>query len=296
MELREIRTFLQIAQKQSFSKAAEALGYSQAAVTVQIKQLEEELGIHLFDRLGKKTVLTHHGEIFYRYAVTILGTVADAKKAVSASTELSGDLTIGTIESICESIFPDLLKKFHQLYPNVSVSIVLDSPDVLLDRMNKNSIDLVYLLDQPIDDKRFIKVLEAPENISFVSSSVHTLAKNDSTDLASVISHPFLLTEKNASYRFILDQYLASEYKRLHPFLETGNTDFILKFLQQNQGISFLPEFTIRQAVKEGRLCILTARDFHIQIWRQIVYHRDKWVTREMAEFLRLAKEMATLR
>lgn len=61
MELREIRTFLQIAQKQSFSKAAEALGYSQAAVTVQIKQLEEELGIHLFDRLGKKTVLTHHG-------------------------------------------------------------------------------------------------------------------------------------------------------------------------------------------------------------------------------------------
>ena len=59
MELREIRTFLQIAQKQSFSKAAEALGYSQAAVTVQIKQLEEELGIHLFDRLGKKTVLTH---------------------------------------------------------------------------------------------------------------------------------------------------------------------------------------------------------------------------------------------
>ena len=54
MELREIRTFLQIAQKQSFSKAAEALGYSQAAVTVQIKQLEEELGIHLFDRLGKK--------------------------------------------------------------------------------------------------------------------------------------------------------------------------------------------------------------------------------------------------
>ena len=144
MELREIRTFLQIAQKQSFSKAAEALGYSQAAVTVQIKQLEEELGIHLFDRLGKKTVLTHHGEIFYRYAVTILGTVADAKNAVSASTELSGVLTIGTIESICESIFPDLLKEFHKRYPNVSVSIVLDSPDVLLDRMNKNSIDLVY--------------------------------------------------------------------------------------------------------------------------------------------------------
>ena len=123
MELREIRTFLQIAQKQSFSKAAEALGYSQAAVTVQIKQLEEELGIHLFDRLGKKTVLTHHGEIFYRYAVTILGTVADAKNAVSASTELSGDLTIGTIESICKEIpsaLPERLREHRSGLPGCS--------------------------------------------------------------------------------------------------------------------------------------------------------------------------------
>ena len=276
MELREIRTFLQIAQKQSFSKAAEALGYSQAAVTVQIKQLEEELGIHLFDRLGKKTVLTHHGEIFYRYAVTILGTVADAKNAVSASTELSGDLTIGTIESICESIFPDLLKKFHQLYPNVSVSIVLDSPDVLLDRMNKNSIDLVYLLDQPIDDKRFIKVLEAPENISFVSSS---------------ISHPFLLTEKNASYRFVLDRCLASLGKEIKPFLEIGNTEFIINMLKQNAGISFLPEFAVRHEVESGILSILPVKDFHMELYRQVLYHKDKWHTGEMDAFIELAKE-----
>ena len=264
MELREIRTFLQIAQKQSFSKAAEALGYSQAAVTVQIKQLEEELGIHLFDRLGKKTVLTHHGEIFYRYAVTILGTVADAKNAVSASTELSGDLTIGTIESICESIFPDLLKKFHQLYPNVSVSIVLDSPDVLLDRMNKNSIDLVYLLDQPIDDKRFIKVLEAPENISFVSSSVH---------------------------RFVLDRYLASLGKEIKPFLEIGNTEFIINMLKQNAGISFLPEFAVRHEVESGILSILPVKDFHMELYRQVLYHKDKWHTGEMDAFIELAKE-----
>ena len=90
MELREIRTFLQIAQKQSFQKAAEALGYSQAAVTVQIKQLEEELGIHLFDRLGKDGPDSSRGNL--------LPLCRDdpwhrrrREKAVSASTELSGD-------------------------------------------------------------------------------------------------------------------------------------------------------------------------------------------------------------
>ena len=65
MELREIAAFLQVAQLKSFSKAARALGYSQAAVTIQIKQLEQELGIHLFDRIGKQTILTHQGMVFY---------------------------------------------------------------------------------------------------------------------------------------------------------------------------------------------------------------------------------------
>ena len=132
------------------------------------------------------------------------------------------------------------------------MSIVLDSPDVLLDRMNKNSIDLVYLLDQPIDDKRFIKVLEAPENISFVSSSVHTLAKSGPTDLASVISHPFLLTEKNASYRFVLDRYLASLGKEIKPFLEIGNTEFIINMLKQNAGISFQPITKLHKTIQSS--------------------------------------------
>ena len=171
------------------------------------------------------------------------------------------------------------------------MSIVLDSPDVLLDRMNKNSIDLVYLLDQPIDDKRFIKVLEAPENISFVSSSVHTLAKNDPTDLASVISHPFLLTEKNASYRFVLDRYLASLGKEIKPFLEIGNTEFIINMLKQNAGISFLPEFAVRHEVESGILSILPVKDFHMELYRQVLYHKDKWHTGEMDAFIELAKE-----
>ena len=71
MEFREISTFLQVAQYQSFSKAARHLGYSQAAVTIQIKQLEQELGVHLFDRIGKQISLTHQGQVFYQYAVSI---------------------------------------------------------------------------------------------------------------------------------------------------------------------------------------------------------------------------------
>ena len=109
MEFRELSTFLQVAKLQSFSKAAKVLGYSQAAVTIQIKQLEQELGVHLFDRIGKQTSLTHQGSVFYDHAASIMRDIAQAKDAVSHPQKLNGHLCIGTIESICASLFPSLL-------------------------------------------------------------------------------------------------------------------------------------------------------------------------------------------
>ena len=96
MEFREISTFLQVAQYQSFSKAARHLGYSQAAVTIQIKQLEQELGVHLFDRIGKQISLTHQGQVFYQYAVSIRNELEQAKNAVSDPSTLSGKLCPGS--------------------------------------------------------------------------------------------------------------------------------------------------------------------------------------------------------
>lgn len=293
MELREITTFLQVAKLQSFSRAAESLGYSQAAVTIQIKHLEQELGIHLFDRIGKQTVLTHHGSIFYRHASAIVRELSQAKAAVTETAELNGVLTIGTIESICASIFPALLEEFHRQHPKVKLSIILDSPEVLLDLMNKNVIDLVYLLDQKIYDHRWIRVLEEPEDIVFVASSSHPFSSEKELYLKDIVTQDFLLTEKDASYRFVLDRYLAAYNLSIDPFLEIGNTEFIIRMLKNNSGLSLLPEFSVRNEVENGELSILPVEDFHMRIWRQILYHKDKWVTREMEAFIALAKSLA---
>ena len=293
MEFREITTFLQVAQHQSFSKAARQLGYSQAAVTIQIKQLENELGVHLFDRIGKQISLTHQGQVFYQYAISIQKDLAQARQAVSDSSELNGKLCLGTIESICASIFPGLLSEYHRLYPEVTISIVTDSPDVLLERMNENAIDIVYLLDRRIYDNRWHKTLEIPEENIFVASPGHELAQADrELELDEVLQFPFLLTEKDASYRHMLEQYLAASDRSIRPFLEIGSTEFIIHMLLKNTGISFLPEFTIRREVEQKRLTALKVRGFQMQTWRQIFYHKDKWVTREMQEFLRLAQKM----
>lgn len=294
MEFREISTFLQVAQYQSFSKAARHLGYSQAAVTIQIKQLEQELGVHLFDRIGKQISLTHQGQVFYRYAVSIRNDLEQAKNAVSDPSTLSGKLCLGTIESICASIFPDLLAEYHRLHPDVTISIVTDSPGVLLDLMNENTIDIVYLLDRRIYDNRWCKTLEEPEENIFVASPDHELAlAKRELELDEVLRFPFFLTEKDASYRHMLEQYLASINRSVKPFLEIGNTEFIIHMLLKNTGISFLPKFTVQRELQQKQLTALNVRGFQMQTWRQIFYHKDKWVTREMQEFLRLADKMS---
>ena len=294
MEFREISTFLQGAQHQSFSKAARQLGYSQAAVTIQIKQLEQELGVHLFDRIGKQISLTHQGQIFYQYAISIRNDLERAKNAVSDPSTLSGKLCLGTIESICASIFPDLLAEYHRLHPEVTISIVTDSPGVLLDRMNENTIDIVYLLDRRIYDNRWCKTLEEPEENIFVASPDHELALvKRELELDEVLRFPFFLTEKDASYRHMLEQYLASINRSVKPFLEIGNTEFIIHMLLKNTGISFLPKFTVQRELQQKQLTALNVRGFQMQTWRQIFYHKNKWVTREMQEFLRLADKMS---
>ena len=293
MELREIAAFIQVAQLKSFSKAARHLGYSQAAVTIQIKQLEQELGVHLFDRIGKQISLTHQGQVFYQYAVSIRNDLEQAKNAVSDPSTLSGKLCLGTIESICASIFPDLLAEYHRLHPEVTISIVTDSPEVLLDRMNENTIDIVYLLDRRIYNNRWCKTLEEPEENIFVASPDHELAlAKRELELDEVLRFPFFLTEKDASYRHMLEQYLASINRSVKPFLEIGSTEFIIHMLLKNTGISFLPKFTVQRELQQKQLTALNVRGFQMQTWRQIFYHKDKWVTREMQEFLRLAQKM----
>lgn len=293
MEFRELSTFLQVAKLQSFSKAAKVLGYSQAAVTIQIKQLEQELGVHLFDRIGKQTSLTHQGSVFYDHAASIMRDIAQAKDAVSHPQKLNGHLCIGTIESICASLFPSLLTEYHKLHPEVNISIRTDSPDQLLEQINGNQLDLVYFMDKRVYDVKWEKVLEEPEEIVFAATADHPLAqRSEPLSLDDVLSYPMVVTEKNASYRLILEQYLAAMGKSLQPYLEIGNTDFILQFLKQNTGITFLPRFTVEKAVSEGYLRILSVKKFSIRTWRQILYHKDKWGTREMAEFIRLAQEL----
>lgn len=290
MEFRQLQTFVIITHAESFSRAAELLGYSQSAVTVQIRLLEEELQVRLFDRMGKKTVLTAQGRQLLEYANRIIQEVNQAKSAIVQDTELSEPLHVGTLESLCFSKLPPLLGYFRSNYPKVPVKVTTATPKELIAMMEKNQLDLIYFLDRPRYNNNWNKELEVREPIVFVTSPESPLASRKGLRLVEILDEPFFLTEKNENYRRELDQYLESRDRVITPFLEASNTEFIIQMIRRNRGVSFLPYFAVQESVRAGQLAVLDVTDFGVAMYRQIFYHKNKWKTREMREFIRLAK------
>ncbi len=132
--------------------------------------------------------------------------------------------------------------------------------------------------------------LETPEEAVFTASSSNPFTGRQQIPLDEILSHPFILTERNASYRLMLDRYLAAREQAIRPYLSIGNTEFIIRQLIGSSSLSFLPSFAIAPEEKKGLLCALDVDQFHMQVWRQVLHHKDKWVTREMEAFFQLLR------
>ena len=169
MELRNINTFLHIAELHSFSRTARQLGYSQSAVSSQIAHLEAELGAPLFDRVGKTVRLTGAGETFLGYARTLLATVEQAQAALQLPQQISGRLRIALADSVCSTFLPDLLQRYHAQYPQVELVLCTATDDGMLQMLTTNQVDLAYTLDHPLLQPTLVRAVDVPEPVCFIA-------------------------------------------------------------------------------------------------------------------------------
>lgn len=291
MEIRQLATFIRVAQFKSFSRAAESLGYSQSAVTVQIRQLEEELNTRLFDRMGKRIALTDTGERFFSHACDVISQVNQARMSVEATTELHGTLHIGTIESLTCLKLPAVLHRYRQHHPKVSIHITVGEPEELIEQMERGELDMIYVLDEPLYSNNWHKLMEQREEIVFVASaSLGEALGGRELTTEELVQYPFFLTEQD-NYRRVLNRRLAARRCILTPSLECSDTSFLIRMLEIDRGVSFLPWYAVESSVRQGKLVRLSVADCYISLYRQIFCHKEKWRTREMDEFVRFAEQ-----
>ena len=293
MELRQLTTFVRVAQFQSFSKAAASLGYSQSAVTVQIRLLEQELGVRLFDRMCKRVVLTGHGRQFLESAYTILQDVNRASLALAQdSGALTGQLHIGTLESLCFARLPGVIHTFRTKHPAVNLQITTGIPEELIRKMEQGEVDIIYILDEPIYSNNWHKLMEQPEEIVMVASaSLENTLPQGPYRLEDLLEQPFYLTERDANYRRMLDRRLAALGRSVTPALESSYASFLVHVLENTQGLSYLPRFLVEEKVRQGSLRIIEVEGLQTTMYCQIFCHKEKWVTREMQEFVRFCRQ-----
>ena len=266
MELRNIKTFLCVAERCSFSKAAVMLGYSQSTVTTQIQQLEQEFGTLLFERIHKTVRLTAAGTEFVGFAQKMLLTADEAKNAMKRLPEENGELRIAMAESLCSTFFPDILERYHKEYPNVDLSITTGGTDDIFYMLRHNEADMVYTLDRRIYSTDLVTALEKEENVYFVASPSYSAAGKAVT-LEELTKYDFILTEKNMSYRKHLDELMASKSLQIRPFLELGSVEMIRTLVERGIGISFLPYYAVKDSIKNGTLVKIDVSENQIEVW-----------------------------
>ena len=290
MEIRQLHSFIKIVELQSFSKAAEALGYTQAAVTIQIRQLELEFNTRFFDRVGRHVELTPPGKKFLMYANEILRKVDDVHALLGNAVVKDHKLRVGTLESLLSFKLPKVVSYFYKHFPTVALEIRSGTPKELNEMLDHNQIDLAYYIDQKVYGQNWEKTLEEPESVVFVASNDANLPDKEDFLLAELLNQPFFLTEKDSNYRYALEQELASRHLVIRPFFETRNPDVIIELIKENRALSFLPHYAVEESLKNGSLRLLKVRDFEMQMYRQLFYHKDKWITEEMKNFIALGE------
>lgn len=291
MELRNLNTFVKIAEMQSFSKAAAAIGYSQSTVTAQIHALEEELEILLFDRFNKSIRLTPEGTEFLGYAQEIIRTADLAKKSMKKEAPVSGPLHIGMAASICTTYFSQILERYHARYPDVTLRVDTTDTTHLLQKLHQNEVDYIYTFDQRVYKKNQVIELEHEEPVFFVAHPAHPLCEKE-LSLEEIAASHLLLTKSGMSYREHLDQLMARHNLILNPVLEMNQAQMLKDLVLAGSGVSFLPAYVIQDDVLAGRLAILNVPDCQITEWRQLIRHRDKWITPQMTAMVEILKEM----
>ena len=290
MEIRTLTTFLKVAETQSFTQAAAILGYSQSAVTIQIRQLEKELQVQLFDRIGKQVSLTDKGRQLLSYANTIVEAAEQAASLGLDESEPEGLLRLGTVDSLAATLLPELLYQLHQRYPKIRTEIHILTGMEITAAPRQNQVDAVFTVSQPRTESEFQVVYENWSTLRLICGKDYDNSHPyGPSDLAE---ERFILTEGHHSYREYFERWMSQHGVQIDPTITMTNPQIIVDLVSRGIGISYLPEYTFQSALEDGKISILDVPGLELSDCIQVFHHRDKRITPPMKAFFDLVQEI----
>ncbi|MGG3884029.1 LysR family transcriptional regulator [Brevibacillus panacihumi] len=295
MELRQLITFRTVASTLNFTRAAEVLGYVPSNVTMQMKALEDELGVRLFDRLGRQLVLTMAGKRFLTHIQSVLDKLDEARSAVHDNENLSGTLTISANEVICAYRLPVVFRLFRSRYPGVRLIFRSVPNQELKQTLFEGTADVVFMLDEPIRSSGLAVEPLVEETFRLFAAPDHPLAQRTELELEDFHGEVFLTNEKGCPYRTMFDRSFEKEGIDRITYLEFQSAEAIKQCAISGIGIAFLPEVVTEAEVERGELVALPWQIPDLHVHTQMLWHKDKWLSPIILSFIEAAREVIAI-
>ncbi len=290
MDYDQLASFLEVAKLQSFSRAAEKIYRTQPAISAQVRLLEQECGEKLFDRSGKKVMLTPAGEILRRYAEKILGLQKEALQAIAELNQTPrGKLYIGANEATCLYVLPKTFAHFKQLYPLVQISIYRSFSHKIVQKVQEGAVDLgIVTLPQSTTNMEVIPVFK--DEVHAVMPRNHPLAKNRTVTIEELANFPLILP-KTGHTRVVIDRLLREHRDKLQISMELASVETQKKFVGAGLGISLISRSYAQAEVAAGLLRLIPLAGQKLYRELGLIYRRDRYLSLPAKVFIDVVRE-----
>jgi DNA-binding transcriptional LysR family regulator len=308
VELRQVGTFRAVAEELSFSRAAAKLGYVQSSVSAQVRVLEQELGVSLFDRLGRRIALTDAGEVMFAYSGELLALADRTREAVvdagAGSGEVTGSLRMSAPETLLTYRLPRLLALFHARHPKVRLSVRPSAIGRLVGSARKGveegRVDVAFVLDVRLGERSHpaglaVEALIA-EEVTVIAPTSHALASAPAVLPQDLRSETVLLPEapeSGCAYRGQFERQLGSANVVPPEMMEFQSIEAVKQCVAAGMGVSVLPSVAVDAELKTGALAALRW-DEPFEVFTQMSWHEDRWKSPALRAFLEVAREAFT--
>ena len=292
LTLRQLQCFSAVAENLSFTRAAEQLHLTQPAVSMQVRQLEQQTGIALTEQLGKQIYLTDAGKEVFCYARAILQEVDEMDDVLDKMKGLSGgQLRIAAISS-ANYFAPRLLGEFLQRFPDVRVSIDIKRQEHVLKQVAYNEVDMA-IMGQPPEDMKVDAIPFMDNPLVIVAPPGHRLAKYKSVSLSQMEKETFLVREPGSGTRGAMLRFFKAHDINVTMGMELGSLEGIKQGVQAELGLGVVPRGAIEIELQLGKLAILNVKGMPIQRHWHVVLHEGKRLSAAAEAFRRLLVEEA---
>ncbi|MDL2265998.1 LysR family transcriptional regulator [Parabacteroides sp. OttesenSCG-928-G07] len=287
MEIRQLKYFIKAAEFQNFTKASKALCIAESSLSVQIKQLETELGVNLFVREKKRVELSEAGKKLLPYARLVIANMKEAETAVQDINEMrSGSLRIGGVFSLC-SLLTDTLVPFSIKYPHIHVKIVCKSGRRLFEMLHANELDFVLTFESPVKDHRLDQIELFGSPLAVIAHKEHPIAKQDQITFDDLVGYPLVLPERGMHVRDILEERFPDKIQALNMQLELNDVNILYQLVCTKHWISIMPQ----SIQKDHRIKAIKLSEENTGMIAAVYWKKGSYQKKTVETFMKMFEE-----